>query len=255
MALSSKSSFLYGYQITELNRSIDFKASVLDTSARLATLNLGFYSLTSLMTEIVRAISVLDTLNTYTVTANRTIAGGTQNRITISSSGSFFQLLFASGPRAASSVATLIGFVPIDKTGFTTYTGNSSTGIQFSTTYPAYTYLGPDYFQKVFGSVNISASGQKEAIVFNVQHFIQGEFRFEKKAQIEANWIPFMQWAIQQKRFEFIPEITSPSVFYEVTLEKTGADSKGLSFTMAEMLPNFPNVYKTGMLVFRKVST
>ena len=253
MALSSRSTILYGYQVTENNRSIDFKGAVTDMTPRLATLRLGFYSLTSLMTEIVRAMTEVDATRVYTVTANRSIAGGTQNRITISSSGTFFQILFATGPRAASSVATLIGFVPVDKTGATTYTGNSSTGIQFTSTYPAYTYLGPDYYQKVFGSVNVSASGQKEAIVFNIQNFIQAEFKYEKKAEIEANWVPFFQWAIQQKRFEFVPEISSPSVFYEVTLEKTGADGKGLAFTLQEMLPDFPNVYKTGQIVMRKV--
>jgi len=255
MALSAKSSFLYGYQITEFNRSIDFKANISDTSPRLATLNLGFYSLTSLMTEIVRAISVLDAVNTYTVTANRSVAGGTQNRITIWSSGTYFQLLFGTGPRAASSVASLIGFTPTDKTGFTTYTGNFSTGTQFTTTFPAYNYLGPDYYQKVMGAVNVSASGQKEAIVFNIQSFIQSEFKYERKADVETNWIPFFQWAIQQKRFEFIPEISSPGIYYEVTLEKTGADGKGLAFTLKEMLPQFPNVYQTGVLLFRKVQT
>lgn len=253
MALTARSTILYGYQITDLNSSIDFKAAVTDTSARLATLEHGYYSLTSLMTEIVRALSALDNVNTYTVTANRTIAGGTQNRITISSSGSFFELLFATGPRVASSVASLIGFIPTDRTGASSYLGNTSTGIQFTTTMPGYTYLGPDYFQKVFGSVNVSASGQKEAIVFNIQNFVQVEFKYEKKLQAETNWIPFLQWAIQQKPYEFVPDITSPSLFYEVTLEKSSADGKGLAFTMNEMLPNFPNVYTTGQLVMRKV--
>lgn len=253
MALTSRSSFLYGYQITENNRSIDFKASITDLTPRLATLNLGFYSLTSLMTEITRSLKALDSVNTYTVTADRTIAGGTQNRITIYSSGTYFQLLFSSGPRAASSVATLLGFVPVDKTGFVTYSGNTSTGIQFSTKMPGYKYLGPEYNQKVFGNVNVSASGNKEAIVFNVQKFITVEYQYEPKALIEAYWISFLQWAIQQKRFEFIPEVTSPSVFYEVTMEKTGADGKALAFMLMEMLPQFPNLYKTGTLTMRKV--
>ncbi len=253
MALSSRSSLLYGYQITENNRSLDFKGDVADVSPRLATLNLGFYSLTSLMQEIKRAMAEVDSVRIYTITADRTIAGGTQNRITISSSGTFFQLLFSSGPRAASSVSSIIGMLPFDYTGATFYSGSFSTGTQFTSTYPAYNYLGPEYFQKVFGSVNVSASGLKEAIVFNIQNFIQAEFKFEKKLETETNWIPFFQWAIQQKPFEFIPEVSSPSVFYEVTLEKTGADGKGLAFTMQEMLPDFPSVYRTGQIVMRKV--
>lgn len=253
MALTSKSSILYGYQVTEYNRSIDFRASALDPSPRQASLKLGFYSLTSLSEEIVRALQELDSVNTYTVTANRNVMGGTENRLTISSSGSYFRIYFLTGPRAASSVADLIGFLPLDYTGATSYTGSFSTGIQFSSTYPAYTYLGPDYFNKVFGAINVSASGEKEAIVFNVQYFIQAEFKYERKTEVETNWIPFFQWAIQQKRFEFVPEISSPDVFYEVTLDRTSEDGKGLSFKMQEMLPDFPNVYKTGQLVFRKV--
>jgi len=253
MALSAKSSFLYGYQITENNSSLDFKADVTDPTPRLATLNLGFYSLTSLIVEIKRALVSMDSVNTYTVSVNRNVMGGTENRLTISSSNSSFELYFGTGPRVASSVASLIGFLSSDYTGLTSYTGSFSTGIQFTTTYPAYSYLGPDYFQRVFGSVNVSASGLKEAVVFNVQSFIQCEFKYEKKAQIEANWIPFFNWAIQQKPFEFIPEISNPLVFYQVTIEKTSDDGKGLAFRMIEMLPNFPNVYQTGQLVMRKV--
>lgn len=253
MALTAKSSFLYGYEVTTNNRSLDFKADAGDVTPRAATLNLGYYSLTSLAVEVVRALQELDSVNTYSVTINRNVMGGTENRITIASTGIYFQMLFATGPRAASSCASLLGFLPVDKTGATSYTGTLSTGVQFTTTLPGYSYLSPDYFQKVFGSVNVSASGNKEAVVFNIQKFIQVEFKYEKAAQIEANWIPFMQWAIQQKPFEFVPEISAPTVFYEVTLEKTSDDGKGLAYKFQEMLPDFPNVYKTGQIVMREV--
>lgn len=255
MALRSKSSFLYGYEVTELNRSIDFKADVLDVPPRLASLNLGFYSLTGLADEIIRAIQSLDSVNTYTAVINRNVAGGTQNRLTIISSGGYFQLLFGSGPRAASSVAPLIGFLPVDYTGASIYSGAFSTGIQFTTTMPAYNYLGPEYFQRVFGSVNVSASGEKEAVVFNVQKFVQAEFKYEAQEKVETDWIPFMNWAIQQKPFEFIPEISFPSLYYPVTLERTADDGKGLAFRMTEMLPEFPNFYRTGQIIMRKVPT
>ena len=119
MALASKSLFLYGYTVTEFNQSLDFKADIGDTSPRLATLRLGYYSLTSLLDEIVRALSEQDNVNTYTATAIRTANGGLENRVTISSSNSFFQILFATGPRSVSSCASLIGFPPTDHTGST----------------------------------------------------------------------------------------------------------------------------------------
>jgi hypothetical protein len=106
--------------------------------------------------------------------------------------------------------------------------------------------------RKVFGNVNVSASGQKEAIVFNVQKFFQVEFRYEPKTKVKTQWAPALEWMIQQRPIDFTPEISAPTVFYESTLEKTGADSKGLSYQMDEMLPQFPNFYKTGILTFRQ---
>lgn len=252
MALASKSLFLYGYTVTEFNQSLDFKADIGDTSPRLATLRLGYYSLTSLLDEIVRALSEQDNVNTYTATAIRTANGGLENRVTISSSNSFFQILFATGPRSVSSCASLIGFPPTDHTGSTSYTGIYTTGTALIPSLVAYNYLAPEDMQTVFGSVNLSASGIKEAIVFNLQSFWQCEFKYEPKNKKSTEWVPFMQWAIQQRRLEFTPEITSPTVYYEGTLETTSADGKALSYKFEEMLPEFPNYFKTGMLKFRR---
>ncbi|OPZ24616.1 MAG: hypothetical protein BWZ03_00091 [bacterium ADurb.BinA186] len=252
MALGARSSFLYGYTITPENSSLDFKANVSDTVAREATLRLGYYSLASLVVEIKRAIQALDSVNTYTVTADRTVAGGTQNRITITSSGSFFQLLFATGPRATSSCAALIGFPFIDLTGSVTYTSYFTTGTQLVTRMPGYGYVSEEQNQRVFGTVNVSASGLKEAIVFAFQKFITVEFKYESKDAVNDEWVPFMKWAIQQRRFEFVPEVSSPSIFIDVTLERTSEDGKGLAFRFQEMLPQLPNFYKTGTLTMRQ---
>lgn len=252
MALSDRSLLLYGIQVTEFNSSIDFKADALDVSPRQATLNIGFYSAAGLAREIVRALSELDALNTYTVTVDRTIAGGTQNRITISTSGTFLEFYFLTGPRTASTAATLMGFNVLDYTGSTTYTGSFSVGTPLIPTLKGYTYLGPEFDRKVFGSVNISASGVKEAIVFNIQKFIQVEYKYEPKAFVVSDWFPFMEWAIQQRPFDFTPEISSPTVFYECTLEKTQEDGKGLGYKFMEMLPKFANFYQTGLLTMRQ---
>lgn len=252
MALANRSVFLYGYEITELNNAIDFYASPLDApTPRQATLSLGFYSLTSLLNEVARALTAADPLRIYTATVDRTVAGGLQNRVTISSNGTYFQLLFASGPRTTSSVAPLLGFALVDRTGALTYTGNSSTGTILAPTMRGYNFVPPENMQKVFGSVNVSASGLKEAVVFNVQQFWSVEFRYEPVSAL-ADWRGFLTWAIQQRRLEFTPDVSQPTIFYEGTLEKTGADPKGLAFELKEMLPQFPNFYQTGMLQFRK---
>jgi hypothetical protein len=244
--------FLYGYQVTENNRSLDFKANPLDSSPRLATLRLGYYSLTSLCVEIARALAELDPTHVYTATADRTQAGGLENRITITSSHTFFQILFATGPRASSSCAALIGFNAADYVSATSYQGSFTTGVRLITERPGYNYSHPDESNSIFGSVNVSASGLKEAIVFAIQSFWSVEFKYEPRQKTRTEWKNFMQWAIQQRRLEFTPEITSPTEFFEGTLESTSAEGKGLGYKMTQMLPNFPDFYQTGSLKFRK---
>jgi len=249
MALSSKSLILYGFEITSLNRNLDFKASAMGPELT-AVLNLGFYSATSLLLEIKRAMEDADPSNTYTGSIDRTLAGGTQNRISIETNGAYLDLLFATGTNVNTSVFSLIGFNGQDYTGATEYTGAQTTGISLIPDYLGYNYLDDKSQRKVFGSVNVAASGLKEAITFNIQKFIDVEYRFEPSARL-SEWANFFNWAIQQKPFDFTPEILSPDTVYEVTLEKTSYDGKGMGYRMAEMLPNFPNFYQTGPLNLR----
>jgi hypothetical protein len=201
MALTSKSLILYGLRITPLNRSLDFKTALIGVE-RQATLRLGFYSLSQLLTEIVRAMQEADPANEYTATADRTYSGGTENRVTIgTTTGTFLSLLFGTGSRTASSVAPVIGFPTVDQTGSLNYLGVSSCGTVLIPDYTAYTYLGPEFMRTVFGSVNIAADGSKEAIVFQVQRFLQCEFKFEQKAKVISEWTPFLNWGIQQRPY------------------------------------------------------
>jgi hypothetical protein len=101
--------------------------------------------------------------------------------------------------------------------------------------------------------VNLSASGKKETIVYQIQHFIQVEFKHEPQTTIITDWSPFFTWAIQQRPFDFTPEITTPNTAYQVTLETTTADGKGLAFKFTEELPDLPFHYTTGILTFRQV--
>lgn len=253
MALKAKSSFLYGYQITTLNRSLDFRA-VTGGPVLLAQLRIGYYSLTTLLVEIKRALEASDSLRTYTASANRSVSGGTQNRVTILSSGSYFDLLFATGPRVGSSIAPIIGFSNTDQVGGVSYTGTLSTGTLLVTEREAYSYISPEQNRTVNGAVSISAVGEKESIVWGIQEFCEGTWRHENGVKINAEWAPFMTWAIKQITFDFTPEITSPNIFYNVTLESTASDGRGLGYKFKEMLPDFPFYYDTGNLRFRKRS-
>ena len=254
MALTAKSLFLYGLQVTPNNSSIDFKISGGGSELR-ATLTLGYYSLTDLMAEVKTAMQKADPTHVYTVTADRTLNGGTENRVTITTNGVFLSLLFASGSRAVSSAAGLLGFTATDKTGSTTYTGTLSAGTVLIPTLVGYNYLSTDHSRKVFGSLNISTTGEKEAIVFQVQQFFQVQFKFEPAVKVSSEWTPLLTWMIQQKALEFTPEITSPNTFYVCTLEKSPADGKGLGYTVKEQLPQFPTLYDIGLMTYRKKVT
>lgn len=252
MALRTKSLFLYGFNITESNNALDFQMSS-GGPVRLATLRLGTYNLSLLGKEIVRAMKEADPSHNYDVGIDRTYGGGTENRVIISTDHTFMRLLFGTGPRTATSVNPYIGFQSVNYIGATTYTGFSSAGTRLITSKPGYNYLSPDYDQKLFGSVNVSASGVKEAIVYSVQVFWQVQFKHITETEWLAKWQPLLTWMIQQRPIEFTPEISSPDVLFGGTLESTSADGKGLAFKGMEMLPDFPFLYDTGLMRFRQI--
>jgi hypothetical protein len=252
VALRTKSLFLFGFNITESNRSLDFQMA-LAGPVKLATLRLGTYNLSLLGKEIVRAMKEADPAHNFDVGVDRTIGGGTENRVVISTDHTFMNLLFDTGPRSASSIAPTIGFQAVDYTGATTYTGFSSAGTRLITSREGYNYLSPAYDQKLFGSVNVSASGVKEAIVYSVQQFFQVQFKYITDTEWLAKWQPLLTWLIQQRPIEFTPEISSPDTFYGGTIDSTSIDGRGLGFRATEMLPDFPFLYDTGLLRFRQI--
>lgn len=253
MALSSQSLFLYGYSVGVTNQNLDFKAAS-GGPVLTAQLALGAYSLTSLLAQVASAMNTADPNNTYSASADRTLMGGTQNRVTLQTSGSFLSLLFGSGPNVATSCAPLIGFNAADYTGATGYTGAQSTGTTLLPQYIGYNYSDQNLQSKLFGAVNVSAAGVKEAVVFNTQYFVEVEFKHESKANATGPWQALFQWMIKQNPFDFTPEITKPAIFYQLTLEKTDVEGKGLGYKMKEELSEgFPNFYTTGPLTFRVV--
>jgi hypothetical protein len=245
MALSSPSLFVYGLVIDNTNQFITFTNS---TSTYTVTVIPGYYSLTNLGKAIVQAFQSVDPINTYTFSVNRTISGGTENRITLTSTDTVFSLLFATG--VASNPASLIGFSPLDYTGALNYTGFASAGSTLIPNQLAYTFLSTENKIKNYGVRNISASGLKETITFAIQYFLQAQFKYIPEQTYESEWYPFVQWAIQQRPFEFTPEISSPTVFYNVTFDDP---DQGMSFTAPEMLPDFPGLYSTPLMVFRQI--
>jgi hypothetical protein len=258
MALRNSSLFLYGLEVTPTNQYITFGTTSLEVGslARTAQLNLGFYSLTSLSVEVIRAFTAADPLHIYDCTTDRTIMGGLQNRVTITTNGGYLSIYFLTGN--PSNPATLLGFNTADYTGATTYTGSASAGTAFvpnltqsNTFVNGFTFLPTQAMQKNFGSVNVSASGLKEAIVFSIQFFWQVQFKYIMEATLQSDWYPLVQWMIQQRQLDFTPDVTQPNTYYNGTLDDP---DQGLSFDFEEMLPEFPFQYSTPLMKFRQTN-
>lgn len=245
MALTSRSLFLYGFEVNAYNSNLVFNIGGLPITT---SITYGYYSLDSLMTEVVNQLSAAAPSRIFTYTINRNVNGGLESRVTITCNTGSFTLDFTQ----PSSIGSTLGYAPSLYTGSLSYTSTSTPGTALVSEKIGYTYLGPEFQRELMGAVNVSATGVKQAVVFQVMQFISVEFKFEPQSKVISQWTPFWSWAIQQKAFEFTPEILSPDVVYQVTLEKTASSSKGLGFRMVEMLPEFPFYYKTGLITMRR---
>jgi hypothetical protein len=196
-------------------------------------------------------MSAIDTSNVYTATVDRTAASGTQNRVSIMTGGSYLSLLFGTGPSTATSIASTLGFANTDRTGALMYTGTMTTGTAVESTLVGYNYLGIEFMQKNFGAVNVSTDGLKESITFPLQYFYQVQFKYEPQTKVIMQWQPLFEWMINQRPFDFTPQIASPTAVYNSWFEGSSEDQNGLSYKFTEMLPNFPFLYDTGLLKFR----
>lgn len=250
--------FLYGFTVDETNRYINFR-NVNAGPDILAVLNQGNYTATEYMAEIKRAMELADGVNKYTVTLNRTINSNRENRMTISTNGSFFQLLYGSGTNATASNRSIIGFNNSDYTGQLSYTGSVSAGKIVVPDFPTYDYLSPDNYFNQEGVKNVSTSGVKETLVFQQVYYFQGEWRFITSFKNNPQlllWQDMMKYLTQQLRLEFTPSINeNPNLFYPATLESTPEDGNGLAFKFKQMIDvGLYRFYKTGLLKFRVIN-
>lgn len=255
--MNDRALFLYGFDITSANKYINFQNIALGPIFS-AELTIGNYTATELLAEIKRAMELIDGVYKYTWSINRGVNAGTSNQITVSTTSSYFSLLFGSGPSAASSPRDLLGFNQTDYTGSTTYTGPNQAGLVLYPDFPTYNYLAPDYFVTNDGSKNISASGIKETLVFAQMKFIQGQWRYItdfKNAGQATAWSTFLKYASRQLKFEFTPSVQENyNVFYKVTIESTTGDNNGMGFKLEQMLgAGLYRFYDTGLIKMRVI--
>ena len=255
--LKDRALFLYGFDITQFNRYINFKSAALGPELT-ATLDVGNYTCTQLLAHIASKMSTADGVNIYTLSIDRTINSGTENRIHIETNGSYLDVLFLSGTQADNSPRDLLGFGSVDLTGFTSYSSSAPGGTILLPDYPTWNYNGPDNMIVNDGVKNVSASGIKETLVFAQMRFIQGQWKyinnFKTNTQL-TQWQTFLKYATRQLQFEFTPSINEDSEkFYQVTLESTAKDSNGLGYELQQMNGvGLYRFYDSGLLKFRVI--
>lgn len=253
--LKTRSMFYYGHTVTTTNRCIDFKEGA--GSELKATLKVGSYSLTDYVTEIQRALNEAASTLTFTVTVNRTT-----RLITIAATGTF-TLLAATGSRHAQGIYPMAGFAATDVTG-TTRTGTSASGSVYETQYLLRNYTSPEHYSvKESASVNVSAAGAVQTLYFgegqrmkcniicitDVINLKTNNFNSNPTGINDA--LAFLNYLITKAKIEFMPDLSTPAVFYKMILDSTKTDKSGVAFELSNM--NVPDFYETGDLIFRKV--
>jgi len=257
--LQTKSSFYYGYVISNQNYQIDFDEGATEFTAQL---NIGSYTLTDFISEIERAFnSIIGITETYTVSVDRST-----RIITINSTGTL-NLLVTTGSHFSVSTYPLMGFTGADRTGSSSYFGNNASGSEYRPQFLLQSYVDPTIFKDpVNSSVNRSANGEVlEIITFGRVGFVEFNIRFAtdidqgKGGPIETNvngvsdLIDFMEAITTAQTIEFMKDRDTPSTFFKILLEKTPQSADGVGFKLKE-LSNVPAYFETGILKFRNLT-
>lgn len=252
------SKFNYGLRADNLSRVINFTEGGPELTATIET---GSYTLGEYVSAIASALNTAGALD-YTVTLNRST-----NVVTISAPSNF-NLLLDTGSNVSSSFASLLGFTQTtDLTGTNTYTGASPAGYQYSPQFMLQSYVSPDTFQQsVDAVVNKTASGRVEVVRFGIENFIEMDIKFITNKLMDniliknnptgvEDAIAFLSDITEKSRFEFVPDVSTPSVFEKVLLESTPQSQNGTGFKLKELFSqNLPDFYETGVIKLRVIS-
>jgi hypothetical protein len=258
MALSTYSKFYYGLTITAANEFLDFQEGILQFTARI---QLGAYTGPDLANEIKKQMDAVG-FNTYTVGYDRTT-----RLFTISSTGAFDLLCF-SGPNAAQSTFSLIGFdQSADKTGLLTYVSDTATGKTYTTQFIIQSYKPTANNRRAIdGVINESSSGVIEVVKFGNKTLMSCELLFitnicqiptsiiRTNLQGVEDYIDFIKYCTDKGPVEFMPDENKIDQYEILTLDSTETDPKGLDYELIELYDRgLAGYYRSGILTFRRV--
>lgn len=253
--LQTHSKFYYGYVIDDTNYQINF---VEGGPELLAELNPGSYSFEDFAIEIERALNDAGSF-TYTVTTNRA-----PRTLTIVSS-SAFDLLVSSGTNVGTSPFTLMGFTGSDRTGSTTYTGDSPSGSEYRPQFWLQNYISSeDWQQAADASINKVASGRVEVIKFGIEKFVQFQIKFitnitqnsttpiRNDPQGLENARAFMQYITTRQPFEFMQDEEDADEFQTLAFDSSQDSQSGTGYKLKELYDKgAAGYFETVVLKFR----
>jgi hypothetical protein len=254
-ALNTHSKFYYGWRITTSNRYVDFNDG---TGIKSITLKTGNYTSASLALELKKKMDAVSSLD-FSVTFDRST-----RKFTISTTSNF-SLLFFSGPYSGQSIASILGFLSLDKVSASSYVSDFVSGYEYATQFFLQSYKDTSTNRKAIdGLLNESANGDVEVIKFGNKRLMEAEFLFitnivqptaniiRSNPQGVESFIQFIEWCTEKAPIEFMKDENKTSEFQSFVLESTPTDSKGLDYDLIETYDmKLPYYYKIGPLKFR----
>lgn len=257
MSIRTFSAFFYGHTVTPLNNKINFSEG---GDELLAEISIGAYTPTDY------AVAVQDALNSsgafsYTVTFNRST-----RTMTIASVSGNFSLLASTGSQVDVGAWEMLGFAPVDLSGDDSYTGGLASGSSYAPQFKLQDFIHANDWQAASSAtVNKSASGRVEVVKFGDESFYQGNITYvtdisqpsgsiKNNASGVASLRTFMQYIINKRPIEFVPDIDTPATYVKVILESAPGFNDGTGYKLKELYDKgLPGYYETGTLVFRVV--
>ena len=256
MTINTKSSFIYGHKVTEINNIFIVNEGLEDIEVAVAV---GTYSLTNFVIKVASALNS-SCENTYTVTVDRS------TRLLSITSNATFDLLYSVKP--SNSLFELLGFTA-DVTGLDSYTGDSVSGSEYLPQFKLQDYK-PFRDNKSFlqGKINESASGIPEIVSFGTLRTMDMNITFitnetqSINSPVENNTTgvsdlrDFMEFCINKSYIEFMEDRNSPDTYYTVMLDKTPDNSNGIGYSLKNLSSKkLPKYYESGKLTFRNIET
>jgi len=256
MSLTTRSVFYTTAEITSSNQNLNFTEGA--GPELTAVLAVGTFSLSDFIIKIKTALDAAGAL-TYTVTVDR------DTRFITITTTSTFALLVLSGSQVGTGPFSLMGFNGADRTGASTYTGDSGAVTEYLPQFILQDHVAKENEQEaVHETINETGTGVIEVVKFGNKQFIEVNARYitdipqgsghpiETNLTGVADAQAFMRNIVKKGPFEIIPDRAVRATFDKVLLESTPDNRNGTGFKLRELYAqNMPGYFETGVLRLR----